>query len=224
MKLLTSSLAAVALAGVTIVTPVSAQVTGAVGTVNAPATIASTNALRTAFQQIGTTYQAQQTQLEQITQQRDGLLRQLDTNGDGGLDQAEQQAAQTAPQIQQISQLENQMAQISNQIDGARIYAIEQIARQYGAALQQVTQADALQIVLNRDAVAYAAPAASIDAKVAAALNTRVPSVQVVPPADWQPSQQSVALYQQIAQLLLIAQARQQAQQQTPATQQPTGR
>lgn len=223
MKTLTKSFAALALA-TTAIAPATAQVTGAMGTVSAPAAIASTNALRTAFQQIGTTYAAQQTQLQQKTEQRDTLLRQLDTNNDGGLDAAEQQAAQTAPQIQQIQTLENEMAQLSSQIEGARVYAIEQIARQYGAALQEVTQANNLQIVLNRDAIAYATPAASVDSKLAAALNTRVPSVQIVPPADWQPAQQSVALYQQIAQLLLIAQARQAQQQQAPATPAPTGR
>ena len=223
MKLLAHSIAAIALA-TTATAPATAQVTGAIGTVNAPAAIASTNALRTAFQQIGTTYQAQQTQIDQKSQQRETLLRQLDTNGDGGLDAAEQQAAQTAPQIQQIQTLENEIAQLSNQVEGARVYAIEQIARQYGAALQQVTQADNLQVVLNRDAIAFATPAASIDAKVAAALNASVPSVQITPPAGWQPAQQSVALYQQIAQLLLIAQARQAQQQQTPATPAPTGR
>ena len=223
MKLLAHSIAAIALA-TTATAPATAQVTGAIGTVNAPAAIASTNALRTAFQQIGTTYQAQQTQIDQKSQQRETLLRQLDTNGDGGLDAAEQQAAQTAPQIQQIQTLENEIAQLSNQVEGARVYAIEQIARQYGAALQQVTQADNLQVVLNRDAIAFATPAASIDAKVAAALNASVPSVQITPPANWQPAQQSVALYQQIAQLLLIAQARQAQQQQTPATPAPTGR
>ena len=223
MKTLTKSFAAFALA-TTAIAPATAQVTGAMGTVSAPAAIASTNALRTAFQQIGTTYAAQQTQLQQKTEQRDTLLRQLDTNNDGGLDAAEQQAAQTAPQIEQIQTLENEMAQLSSQIEGARVYAIEQIARQYGAALQEVTQANNLQIVLNRDAIAYATPAASVDSKLAAALNTRVPSVQIVPPADWQPAQQSVALYQQIAQLLLIAQARQAQQQQAPATPAPTGR
>ena len=226
MKFLTQSVAALALASTAVLaTPASAQVSGSIGIVNAPAAIAGTNAMRTAFAQIGTTYQAQQTQVEQKSQQRETLLRQLDTNGDGNLDQAEQQAAQNAPQVGQIQQLENEITQISNQIDGARIYAIEQIARQYGAAVQEVVQQNSLQVVLNRDAVAFAQPAASIDAKVAASLNTRVPSVQIVPPAEWQPSQQSVALYQQIAQLLLLAQVRQQqAQQQQPAAQQPTGR
>ena len=93
-----ASLAAAAMTAL----PASAQVTGAIGVVGAPGVVASTNAFRTAYQQIGTTYQAQTTQIQQKNQQAQTLLQQLDTNNDGNLDEAEQRAAQTAPQAQQI--------------------------------------------------------------------------------------------------------------------------
>ena len=218
-----ASLAAAAMTAL----PASAQVTGAIGVVGAPGVVASTNAFRTAYQQIGTTYQAQTTQIQQKNQQAQTLLQQLDTNNDGNLDEAEQRAAQTAPQAQQIQTLETEVAQLTNQIEAARVYAIEQILRQYGAAIQDVQQQNNLQVILDRDAVVTAQPAAFIDEKVVAALNTRAPNVQIPPPQGWQPSQQAVNMYQQITQILMVANARRQAEQQgqaQPAQQQPTGR
>lgn len=232
MKLFTKSLAAASIAGAAIVAmPVSAQVSGNIGVVNAPAAIAASNALRTAYQQIGQTYSAQITQIQQKQQQAETLLQQLDTNSDGNLDQTEQQAAQNAPQAQQIQTLEREIAQLSNQVDSARVYAVQQILQQYGASLQTVVSQDNLQLVLSPDSVAWSAPAANINEKVVNALNSRVPSVQITPPQGWQPSQQAVAAFQQIQQLLMIASARQaaQQQQQQPAqaaqpAQQPSGR
>lgn len=229
MNILSKTLAAASLAGAAIAaTPAVAQVSGNIGVVNAPATIAASTALRTAYQQIGTTYAAQITQIQQKQTQSETLLKQLDKNNDGQLDQAEQQAAQTAPQMQQLRTLEQEMAQLSNQIDGARIYAIEQILQKYSAALQTVVTQNKIQLVLSPDAVAWSAPAANINEKVVAALNTAVPSVQIVPPQGWQPTQQSVGVFQQVQQMLMIASARQQAaaqqQQTTQQPAQPSGR
>lgn len=224
MKPLSKTLVAVGLVGAAIAAmPVSAQVSGNIGVVNAPATVAASAALRTAYQQIGTTYATQITQIQQKQAQSEALLKQLDKNNDGQLDQAEQEAAQKAPQASQLQTLEQEMAQLSNQIDSARVYAIEQILQKYGAALQTVVTQNKIQVVLAPDAVAWSPPAANINEKVVAALNTAVPSVQIVPPQGWQPNQQSVAVFQQVQQMLMIASARQQAAaaQQQPAQQQP---
>ena len=225
MKLITKTLAAATLAGAAVTAiPAAAQVNGNIGIVNPPATIAGTTALGNAFQQIGTTYAAQITQIQQKSQQAQTLLQQLDTNGDGNLDAAEQQAAQSAPQSQQIQTLEREIGQLSNQVDLARIYAVEQILRQYGPALQSVVSANNIQVVLSPDAVTWSNPAANINQKVVTALNSAVPSVQTTPPQNYQPSQQAVGVYQQVQQILMIASARQQqaAAQQQPA--QATGR
>ena len=229
MKLLTKTLAAASIATAAIAAvPAAAQVSGNIAVVNPPATVAATTALGNAYQQINTTYASQITQIQQKQQQATALLKQLDTNNDGNLDQAEQQAAQTAPQAQQIQTLENEIGQLQNQIDAARVYAVEQVLMQYSAALQSVTTADNIQVVLSPDAVTWSNPATNINSKVVAALNARVPSVQIVPPQNWQPSQQSVAVFQQVQQIYMMA-ARQQAaaaaqqqQQQQPA--QPSGR
>lgn len=217
--LATSSIAVAALASV----PSAAQVNGTIAVVNPPATIAASSALQTAYQQVNTTYSSQITQIQQKQQQAQGLIGQLDTNGDGNLDQSEQQAAQSAPQAQQIQTLEQEIGQLQNQIDLARAYAIEQILVQYPAALQSVTTADNIQIVLSPDAVGWSVPAANISEKVVSALNSRVPSVQTTPPANWQPSQRVIGVYQQVQQILIAAARQQQAAtQQQPA--QATGR
>ena len=225
MKLLSKTLAAAGLASAALVAgPVAAQVNGNIAVVNPPATVAGSSALSAAYQQINTTYASQITQIQQKQQQAQTLIQQLDTNSDGNLDQAEQQAAQSAPQAQQIQTLEQEIGQLQNQVESARVYAIEQILQQYSAALQTVTTADNIQVVLSPEAVTWSAPAANINQKVVAALNARVPSVQITPPQNWQPSQQSVGVYQQVQQILMVAAARQQAAttQQPPA--QATGR
>jgi len=72
----------------------------------------------------------------------------------------------------------------------------------------------------------YAPPAINITPQVVTSLNTKVPSVQIVPPQDWQPTRNAVAVFQQIQQVLVAAQIQQQQQQaaQQPNTQAPTGR
>ncbi len=223
MKLITKTIAAATLAGAAVAaTPAAAQVSGNIAVVNPPATIAGSSALGAAYGQVNTTYASQITQIQQKQQQAQTLLQQLDTNNDGNLDQAEQQAAQNAPQAQQLQTLEREIGQLSNQIDLARIYAVEQILQQYGAALQTVTTADNIQVVLSPDSVTWSNPAANINQKVVAALNARVPSVQITPPQGYQPSQQAVAVFQQVQQIYMIATARQQqaaqqAQQPAPA-------
>ena len=226
MKLITKTLAAAGLTAAAVAaTPAAAQVSGNIGIVNAPAAVAATTARGTAYQQISTTYASQIQQIQQKQQQAQTLLQQLDTNNDGQLDEAEQQAAQNTPQATQLQTLDRESAQLSGQIDAARVYAVEQILLQYNAALQTVVQQNNLQIVLSPDSIAYSVPAANITDKVVAALNARVPSVQITPPQGWQPSQQAISAFQQVQQILMVAAARQQAaaqQQQQPA--QPSGR
>ena len=53
-----------------------------------------------------------------------------------------------------------------------------------------------IQLLLSPEAVVYAPAAATINQKVVTALNAKVPSVQITPPAGYQPPRQAVALYQ----------------------------
>lgn len=199
--------------------PAAAQVNGIAVTDPAIA-IAGSQALQTGFQQIGTTYQAQRTQLDQLQQQRAGLLRQFDSNGDGQLSEQEQTAAQgNTAVIQQVQGLDQQINQVQQPITAARVYVVEQLLMQYNAALQQVVTQNGVQLVLNPNGVVWLADAVDITQKVTTALNQLVPTVSTAVPQGWQPQRQSVGVYQEVSDLLLAA-AMQQAQSQ-PAPAQP---
>ncbi len=227
MKLISKTLAAASIATAAIAAvPAAAQVEGKIATVNAPLAIINTTAFKTAYEQIGTTYKPQIDTIQARGQERQTLLQQLDTNGDRQLDEAEQTAAQGTQQATRIAAIEQEVGQLSGQVDLARVYAVDQILAQYGASVQQVAQQLQVQMIVTPDAVIYAPPAASITQQVSAALNTKVPAVQIVPPQGYQPSRNAVSTYQQIQQALLTAQAIQQAQQQQQqqGAQAPAGR
>jgi Skp family chaperone for outer membrane proteins len=224
MKLFTRAIAAAALATTAIAAmPANAQVQGRIATVNAPLAIINTNAFKTAYQQIDAQYKAQIDTVAARNQERQTLLQSLDTNGDRQLDEAEQQAAQNSQQATRIAAIEQEVGQLTAQIEAARVYAIQQILDQMPATVQQVAQQLQVQMIVAPDAVLYAPPAASITQQVSTSLNTAVPAVQVVPPQGWQPSRTAVGTYQQIQQVLLVARAQQQAQQQQQQ-QAPAGR
>lgn len=216
--------------------PVVAQVSGKIATVNTLRVVLDSTALNTAYEQIQTTYASQITTLNERTQQRANLIRQFDTNGDGQIDPSEQAAANSSPNLEQIKTLETEMKGLSDQIDGARVYAIEQVLEQYRASLKNFVDQQQIQLVLSPDVLIYAPAAANITSQVKAAVNAAKPSVTVVPPADWRPTREAVAMYQQVQQAVLTAaqiraaqqqqqpQQEQSQQQQQPATQAPSGR
>ena len=215
MKAHLFSLSALALAAA-LATPAAAQVSG-IGVTDPAIAIGGSNALQTAYQQIGTTYQAQRTQLEQLQTQHDTLLRQFDTDHDGQLSDAERTAAQAnTTAVQQLTTLEQTIQQTQAPIQLARVYAIEQIAMQYGAAVQQVVTASNISLILTPGSVVYANDSVDVTDEIVAQLNTLVPTVATSVPAGWQPQRQSVQLYQEVQQMLLTA-AQQQAQQAAPA-------
>jgi len=202
--------------------PAAAQVNG-IGVTDPSIAIAGSQALQTAYQQIATTYQAQRTQLEQLQQQRDTLVRQFDTNNDGQMSEAEQQAAQAnTTAVQQLQTLDQTINQTQAPMQLARVYAIEQIAMQYGTAVQQVVTAGNISMILTPSSVVYAADAVDVTDEIVARLNTLVPAVSTSVPAGWQPQRQSVQLFQEVQQMLVTAaqqqqQAAQQGAAQTPA-------
>lgn len=198
--------------------PASAQVNG-MAVAEASVAVASSTALQTAFQQIGTQYAAQITQLETLQQQRATLIQQLDTNGDGQLDQTEQAAAtDTNPTVQQINSIDQQINSAQGPIQLARLYVVSQVAQQYAPSVQQVISDRNIQIMLSPEAIVYAADGLDVTGSVVEVLNTRVPTATITPPANWQPSQTTVSLYQQVQQVFAMARAQ---QQQAAGTQQP---
>ena len=196
--------------------PAAAQVNG-IGVADPAIAVAGSQALQTAYNQIGTTFQAQRTQLEQLQQQRAGLIRQFDTDNDGQLSQEEQTAAQAnTAVIQQVNGLDQQINTIQQPITLARVYVIEQLAQQLSPAVQAVVQANNVQLLLNPSAALYMADPVEMTDEIMAQLNQTVPTVSTAVPQGWQPQQQSVNLFQQVQEILLTV-----AQQQAAAAQQP---
>ncbi|MGZ3173508.1 MAG: OmpH family outer membrane protein [Croceibacterium sp.] len=222
MRTLHTTGAALALAAAFTV-PASAQVSG-IGVAEPAIVIAGSQALTGAYSQITTTFAAQRTQLEQLDQQRLALLKKLDTNNDGQLSQAEQQAAQspTNPTGKQLQALEQQINTVQGPINLAAAYAVSQIAQQLGASVQQVVSQGNVQILLSSGDVLYATEAANLNQKIITALNARLPQVSVTPPAGWQPDQATVQLFQDVQQVRLAA-AQQMARQQAGAAGQQPG-
>lgn len=209
-------LAGLAIPAIMSAAPAAAQVNG-IATVEPAIVVAQSQALQTAYQQIGTTFQAQRTQIEQLQQQRTSLAQQLDTNSDGQLTDEEVAAAQqnNSSVVQQIQGLDQQIGQVQAPMQRARVYVVEQVAAQYGAALEQVVNSNGITLILNPEAIVYG-PNVDITEDVAAALNARVTSVATTPPEGWEPGRNSVQLFQQVQQVLMLAamQAQQQQQQQ----------
>jgi len=228
MKLLTKTLAPVGLAlcALAAAAPATAQVDGRFATADISRAIIGSTALQTAYNQIGTTYAAQIEQRQTKQTELSTLLQPFDTNGNGQLDEAEVPALQAAPNFTQIQTLEQEVAGLTNQVNAARVYAVEQILAQYPAALTEVTTAQQIVMVLQPEVVQFAADGADITPLVSTALNTRVPSVAIVPPADWRPSRNAAQIFQEIQQTLVQAQLiqQQQAAQAAQPAAAPTGR
>ncbi len=208
--------------------PATAQVDGRLATADVSRAIINTNALQTAFNQIGTTYQAQIEQRQAKQQELSTLLQPFDANGNGQLDDTELPAVQASPNFAQIQTLEQEVAAISSQVNAARIYAVEQVLAQYPASLTEVTTQQQVVMVVQPEVLQFVAEGADITGLITTSLNTKVPTAAIVPPADWRPSREAAQAYQQIQQLLIRQQLinQQQAAQngQQPAAQAPEGR
>jgi Skp family chaperone for outer membrane proteins len=220
------ALAGLSLCALTVAVPATAQVEGKIGTVNAARVILGTTALENAYNQVEGTYSAQIAQLRTKGDERQTMLKAIDTNGDNEVNDAELKAAEGTANYQKLETLENDIAVLTNQIDAGRIFAIEEIFKQYPAALQEVITSNQVQMVVTPDALVYAPAEADLTAKVTAALNAKVTQVGIVPPANWQPTRRGVSLFQEIQQTLVAAQVLRQRQQaaQSGNTEVPQGR
>ena len=206
--------------------PAAAQVNG-IATADRALAVANAQALQAGYQQIEDQNQSQITTPQQLEQQRQTALKAFDTNGDGQVSDADANAAPEASK-QQVRTLDEQLSAIQMPMQRARIYVLTQVAQQYGPAVQQVIADRSIQVMLAPDALIYAPESADVTQAVTAAINTRVQSAQIAPPADWQPSQAAAQLYQEVQQLMYISALRQAAAQQQSAQPQapaqPTGR
>lgn len=226
----TSSLSALSLAlcagAVSFAAPAAAQVNG-IATASPEAVIVRSAARIAAEQQIQTTYTAQIQQVRTAQQELATLQKSLDTNNDNQLSDAELQANPAV--IQQIQAKEQQTAQIAQPIRMAQFYVIEQLVNDYQNAQTVVVQQKSISMILSPDAVQYAPDTVNVTDDIVAALDQRLPTVSITPPAGWQPRRETVSLHQTVQQIVgavVQQQAAQQAAQaqQPAATPQPQGR
>ncbi|MEO9635013.1 MAG: OmpH family outer membrane protein [Parasphingorhabdus sp.] len=203
----------------------NAQVSG-IATANPTVAIARAKAFSTAYAQIGTQYKSFFDQIETRNKTLNGLRAQLDTDNNKQLTQEELDAAVRAknPVLQTIQTEEAEIQKLQTPAIKAQMFAVESIFREYSNAQQQVVADKKIGVILNPDAFLYAPEAANVTNAITAALDKRVPSVSITPPADWQPQRATVSLHQQLQQLLVASARSQAAQQQQPPAAQPASR
>lgn len=206
-------MAAALLSTAVVTAPSHAQVAG-IATAETAVAIARSKALGAAYQQIGTQYTAAVQQMQAKRQEINGLNTQLDTNKDKELTQAELDVAIKAknPLLTQIDAKQKEISTLQDPIILAQLYAVEQIALKYEVAQQAVVTAKKINVILAPDAFVWAPEAVDVTAAITAELDKVVPSVAIVPPANWRPSRQVGTLYQQIQQLFNNAAQMQAAQ------------
>lgn len=209
-------------AAATVATPAAAQIAG-FATSNPELVLLRANARTAAYQQIGQQYAAQIEQINQLTAQLSPLEQQIDTNGDGQVTQAE--ATANAAALQQAQSLGQQIDALSRPIQLAQMYALEQLIVDYGNSRDTAMQAKGVQVLLDPQSVQMSPQTFDITPDILATLNQRVPTVQITPPAGWQPNQTVLQTHQAISQLIGFAirraqfDAAQQQQAGQPATQ-----
>lgn len=200
--------------------PAHAQVEGKIGTLDQPGVFVATEALQKANEQIRTQYAQQIELIRTRSQEQQTLLVKYDKNSDKDIDDAELAALKKTPDNAKYEALEKELVTLGNQVDGAGMFAIEQIALQYGSALDDVVKKEQIKLIIDPKSLLFLQPEADITAKVVTALNARVPAVGVIPPAGWRPTQQIAGLYQQVQQRrLLLARLAAEQQQQAQAGQ-----
>lgn len=203
------ALASVSMAGIALTAaPASAQVAG-VATVNSTVAIAKAKALVPAFQQIDTQYASYVQQIQAKQKEMQALLAKLDTNGDKRVDDAEMDAAEKSknPVLAQIEAKEKEIGQLQAPMIKARIYVVEQVARQFAAAQQAVVTARKINFIVVPDALQWAPQTIDVTDAVVAELDKLLPTASTTPPAGWNPSEQMGGLYGQIQQIFAAAAA-----------------
>lgn len=172
--------------------PAHAQATS-IAVANIEQAVRTCNAFKVAVDQIKVTYKAQIDAFETRSKALQAELQPLVTAF---------QAAQNVPNPNQQT-LQTQFNQIQAKRDAAQkelsplyapvaraqAYAEEQIAMKLDAAIKSAMTKKRVGLVVAPGATVSYQPAADITNDIIAELNTAVPSVGIVPPANWQPGQ-----------------------------------
>jgi Skp family chaperone for outer membrane proteins len=172
----------------------AAQAAGGVGIANLNEAVEKSNAWVLAANQIKITYKAQidafQARSNVLTAQIQPLITAFQTAQRApNPNNAALQAQATTIQTQQQN-ANKELQGLYAPIGKAEAYAQEQIATKIDAALKAAMRTKGVGIVLQPQAAISYQPAADITPEVIAELNKAVPSVGIVPPANWQPGGQ----------------------------------
>lgn len=156
--------------------------------------VAATNARN----QMQTTYKAnidnfntRKTALDADLKQKAEAFQTAAKAANGKPSPALQTQYESLQQNQQAAQAELQ--RIGQPIALANAYVEEQISAKIGDALKAAMTKNKVDLVLQPGAAVSYQPSVDITAAVTAELNTLVPSVNIVPPAGWQPGGQQQA-------------------------------
>jgi Skp family chaperone for outer membrane proteins len=168
-----------------------------IGVADLEAAVTKSNAYVTAMTQMQTTYKPQ---IDQINARTTALNTELQplvnafnaARGAPGATNQSVQPSYTALQTRQQA-AEQEIARLSQPVQLARAYVVEQIGVQVDAAVRAAMRARSVDLVVSPAATVSYQPAADITAVVTTEINRLVPSVQIVPPAGWQPGQRQQA-------------------------------
>ena len=176
--------------------------TNGIGFVNLEAVVQNSAAFKTAIAQRQVTYKPQIDQYNARAAQFDAQLKPLfekfQKDRAAGVAQATLQ--QEAGSIQQIQEgAKQELGQIMQPVQLSEAYGQEQITAKLQAVVPTAMQKAGVTLLLRQDAVVYG-PAANLSEAVLAELNAELPTVQLVPPAGWEPAEVRAQKAQQAAQ------------------------
>jgi Skp family chaperone for outer membrane proteins len=209
-----------------------AQVAG-IGTADEVQVILASNAFKTGFQQISTTFGASlqtiDTRAKELQDLQQQLATQFDTNKDQQLSAEEQQKMQASnsPLIAQMRAKEEEMQNLEAPVRAAQIYVIDTLDKNYQTAVKDVTTAKKVNIIITPDAVLWVAnpDLLNLNKALTTRLDQLTPTVNTTPPDPFNTSRRVMAIYEQIQQVqqarlmaaIRQAQAQQAQQQGQPA-------
>lgn len=191
-----------------------AQVSG-IAVADPEAVILSAKALDAANATISTTFKPQ---LDQANARQESLQKELvtmgaplDSNKDGRLSDTEIEAARAAknPLLEKMAAAQQkgqaEIAGFNAPASRAQAWVLEQLSQKYGPAMKTVVDAKKISILLAANTVQFNAPVADVSDDIKAELDRTNPTLPIAPPANWQPSQQTLQLQQSFQQLVYLA-------------------
>jgi len=173
-----------------------------VGFVNLADVVANSNASKAAASQRQVTYKTQIDQASARAAQFDAQLKPLadkfqKDRAAGVAPATLQQEYNSIQQIQENAKQELQQILLPERLSEA--YGQEQITAKLQTVVPTAMQKAGVTLLLSREAVIYG-PAADLGQTVLAELNAQLPSIQIVPPAGWEPAELRAQRSQQAAQ------------------------